>query len=426
MTKKGQVLVIAVLLIAVLSVLIPAMVWWASNDTKASVKQKKSTTAFHLAEAGIDRAHWKLMERADIWVETGSTTLSGYNFDKAYYDIGGGTYTIKISSDPTDNTKRIVESIGMDSSNNELRKIRAVYSGSGAVDFAVRAERTGAVGANVDIHWGPVMSGFSLNVGTRKFPRYYSAGHVSDLDGGAVGANTDDVQWWSYYSIPPKPIVKTEVFLSSATDSGNAPNGCGNGASSTYYFDGNAVFSGCQDTSNTSYYITGDASFSPGGGSIQNFIRGNLIVMGNLNVTGDGGGVGTYDAVVPPNAWKEYGNYWVVTGFKGFKDKFDTGAPATYALAKSQNYVTPSTVTYHLDNVLVQGFVYVGGSQGLTGGGNAIFHGVMMSAVDTVMTTSGFSLYFDNTIAENIPLSGTIITLSSWDEISPVTWPAGL
>ncbi len=411
--KKGAALVIAILLLAVLAIFVPALVEWVRHDTNAGIKQKRSSTAFHLAEAGIDRARWKLLEKMDNWTVLSTGTLGGYDFDREYDDVSGGTYAIKITSSPSNEDERIVESVGRDLSANEMRKVRAVFRNTGAVDFAVRAERTITIGASVNLEWGPVMSNLSIVTGGRTYPRFYSAGHVSDQDGGVVGARTDDVQWWSYYNIPSAPRIRFSVFESSAIGSGDAPDGCGNGNDSTYKLDGNAVFKGCQDTSNKSYYITGTASFQSGGSS-GNFIIGNVIVMGDLSISGNGGGSGSYDAVVPPKAWEEYGNNWA------HYQAFDTGEPATYAEAVNINY--SASASYHLNNVLVRGFLYTGGSQGLTGGGNAILNGILMSANYATADTSNFTIYYDDGIASNIPVSGLSISMVSWDEVTP-TWP---
>lgn len=416
-SKKGQALIVAILLIAVMSVLIPAMVWWSGQESRLSVKQKKSTTAFHLAEAGIDRARWKLLESTNIWLATSSSTVSGYNFDKVYSDLNGGTYAIKISSDPADKERRIVEAVGRDPSTNELRKIRAVYANTGGVSFSVRANKTVTLGANVDVEWGPIMSGTNVDTNNRTYPRYYSAGHVTPQDGGSVGSKTDNVQWWSYYQIPPPPSITMQTIIDSATASGAAPNDCGNGTSSSYKYTGNAIFKGCHDTSNKTYYITGTAEFQSGGGG--NFITGTVAVMGNVTIQGNGGGDGNYNAKVPPQAWKEYGNNWA------HYQIFDAGAPATYTGAVSANYVAVSTLTYPLSSVLIKGFLYTGGSLGLTGGGGAKLHGVIMSANDATINTSNLSIYYDNEVASRIPVSGIYLNLVSWDELAP-SWPGGL
>lgn len=416
--RKGQMAIMMVLTsILFLLIMIPLIDLYVKNEAKWSVKEKKSTTAFHLAEAGIDRARWKLLETDEMWVMTSTGVIPGYNFDKTYSDVAGGTYAIRISSDSSDPEKRIVESVGRDAATTEMRKIRAVFVNNAAVDFSARAENQAAnTGGNDHVEWGPIYAGVSINATARTFPRLFSAAHVTPQDGGSTTSGTDNVQWWSYYDIPDTPKVKFSVYLASASNSGAAPDGCGNGASSTYYRAGNATFKGCHDTSNKTYYITGDVTFDSGGGG--NFIRGTMIILGSVNVSGNGGSDGAYAARLPPEAWKEYGNAW------SHYLTFDSDAPSTYAAALAANYQATGH-TYNLTDVLFHGFMYTGGSQGLNGGGNCNFNGSLLAGVNATMSTSGFCLYYDDEVASEVLLSGIDIDLYSWYEVHP-SWPSGL
>ncbi|PKM98539.1 MAG: hypothetical protein CVU79_02620 [Elusimicrobia bacterium HGW-Elusimicrobia-3] len=420
--RAGQMaisMVISILLFLML--MFPVMDLFVQNEGRWSVKEKKSTTAFHLAEAGVDRARWKLLESDDMWIMTGTGTIAGYNFDQVYSAESGGTYTIQITSHPVDADMRVVESVGRDRTGAQLRRIRAVLRNDNAADFATRAANmVSNTGGNDHIEWGPVISGNSIDATGRTFPRYYSAGHVTPQDGGSTSASTDNVYWWSYYEIPQFPKIKFSTYLSSAQASdlalGGAPNGCGNGNSSTYYHIGNAEFKGCNDTSNRTYYITGDVTFQSGGGG--NFIRGTMIMLGNFIISGSGGADGNYDAKVPPEAWKEYGNNWA------HYQAFDAAAPATWAAAVSGNYVA-NNLEYELDNVLIHGFAYTGGSQGLQGGGNCNINGVLLSNQDATMGTSTMGIYYDDNVARDILIQGVNIKLHSWYEVK-AEWPSGL
>lgn len=409
-------MVISIMLFLLL--MFPVINLFVQNEGKWSVKEKKSTTAFHLAEAGIDRARWKLLENDDFWYITATGTLAGYCFDQVYTAESGGTYTINITSDPVDGNKRIVESVGKDRSGAQLRRIKAVLYNDNNADFATRAANmVSNTGGNDHIEWGPVISGNSIDATGRTFPRYFSAGHVTPQDGGSTSASTDDVYWWSYYEIPPFPNIKFSAYLSSAQASGNAPNGCGNGNLSKYYHVGNATFKGCNDTSGKTYYITGDVTFQSGGAG--NFIRGTVIMLGNFIISGSGGADGNYDARLPPKAWKEYGNDWA------HYLTFDPTCPhATWAAATSADY-SALNKTYELENVLIHGFAYTGGSQGLQGGGNCNLNGVLLSARDATMGTSTMGIYYDDGVAQDIMLQGVNIKLYSWYEVK-AEWPSGL
>ena len=429
--RNGQMAITLVLSILLfLMLMFPVMNLFVQNEGKWSVKEKKSTTAFHLAEAGVDRARWKLLESDDMWVITGTGTIAGYNFDQVYSAEGGGTYAIRISSDPVDSEKRIVDAVGRDKTGSQLRKIRAIFVNDSNADFATRAANMVAnTGGNDHIEWGPVISGNSIDATARTFPRFYSAGHVTPQDGGSTAASTDNIYWWSYYAIPPFPSINFSAYRSSAVASGNAPNGCGKTTGAKYFMDaallgaGNsAEFKGCVDTSGKTYYVdSGIDTVFKSGGSGGNFIRGTVIMQGNFSISGNGGASGAYAARLPPQAWKEYGNNWA--HYLTF-DSVGSGAPATYAAAVAGNYVATNK-TYPLTNVLIHGFAYTGGNQGLVGGGNCNLNGVLLSNRDATMGTSTMAIYYDDNVADDIMIQGVNIRLSSWYEVK-AEWPAAL
>ncbi len=418
---KGQVLVGVLIMMVVLAIVIPYLVDLVEKEAKWTVKQKRSNVAFHLAEAAVDRGRWKLQESYTNWTDTaGAGTIGNYDFDRAYTDVEGGSYAIEISADPNNNAQRIIEGVGRDASNNEVRRIRAIFKQTTAA-FAARARKTASVGASCNLHWGPAYALQSIETGGRTFPRYYSAGNITPQDtDGAGGSNTDNVQWWSYFNVPPSPILNFDFYADSATASGTTPSGCGlDGGTTNYYIRGNATFKGCTDTSGKAYYITGDTTFASGG---NNFVGGTMIIRGNLTITGNGGSghaSGSYDAHVPDIAWKEYGNSWATY------QVFDAGAPSTHQNAVATDYVAASTLTYAVSNILVHGFIYTGGSQGLNGGGNGRFHGVLMSENNATINTSNFTIYYDDTVAIAVRTTNVVLEQVSWREVQ-ASWPSGI
>ena len=432
-SRPGQMaiaMVISILLF--LMMMFPILNIFVQNEGKWSVKEKKATAAFHMAEAGVDRARWKLIENTDMWTITSSGTIDGYHFDKVYTSEDGGTYAISITSHSTDPDKRVVESVGRNKPRGQTRRIRQVLLNGNAADFATRAVNlVSNTGGNDHIELGPVISGNSIDATARTFPRYYSAGHVTPQDGGSTSASTDNVYWWSYYDIPPLPNINFAAYLASATASdtlyGGAPNGCGKAAGAKYHYTAAmgaaAEFKGCTDTSGRTYYFDPgvDVTFKAGG-SGGNFIRGTVIMQGNFIISGSGGASGSYAARLPPEAWKEYGHD--ATTWTHYKT-FDPTCPhATYAAAVAANYVA-SNKTYNLSDVLIHGFMYTGGSQGLSGGGNCNLNGALLSAVNATMGTSTMGIYYDDSVASNIIIQGVNIVPDSWYEVRP-EWPSGL
>ena len=104
MKKKkapGQILVIVLLGLVVLTILVPALVYYVQNEAKWTIKERKKTTAFHLAEAGIDRGIWKVKESTSTFtLASTGVAINGYKFDNEYSDINGGLYRITFSSGP--------------------------------------------------------------------------------------------------------------------------------------------------------------------------------------------------------------------------------------------------------------------------------------------------------------------------------------
>ncbi|MEI6845911.1 MAG: hypothetical protein WCK36_02550, partial [Candidatus Firestonebacteria bacterium] len=81
-TKKGNILVTVLLIIAAFGIMIPAIIVFVKNEANWSVKERKQTEAFHLAEAGNDRGDWKLSETPANWATiTSGSSIVGYAND---------------------------------------------------------------------------------------------------------------------------------------------------------------------------------------------------------------------------------------------------------------------------------------------------------------------------------------------------------
>ena len=116
---KGIALAGVVGIITVLMILLPVLISWLQQDTKMSIKAHKSTLAFNLAEAGIDRGMWKLKSStATFATARKGTAITGYNFDTAYEDITGGRYRINIQRN--DNEREVPPRIESTEPDREL------------------------------------------------------------------------------------------------------------------------------------------------------------------------------------------------------------------------------------------------------------------------------------------------------------------
>ena len=106
--RRGQMALMMVLTtLMFLLIMVPVIERFVQNEGKWSMKSRKTALAFNLAEAGIDRAYWKLIENTDNWnIISGGDDLAGYADDVVYEDIDGGSYRINMSSG--DNPREII------------------------------------------------------------------------------------------------------------------------------------------------------------------------------------------------------------------------------------------------------------------------------------------------------------------------------
>jgi len=192
----------------------------------------------------------------------------------------------------------------------------------------------------------------------------------------------------------------------------------------------NTNITGCIDTNNRTYYFeTGDWTWkSPG----PNFIYGNVVLAtGNMSISGNGGtgaAQGTYTTNIPPLAWMEYGETAADWTTYRCMDAYASANFATYQDAVNADYTSsathqiPSACVNAAGSVLTHGFIYAGGGTGLNGGGNARFHGVVMTPNTVSVNSSNFTIYFDNTVASTIHTKSVSLSRSSWQEIATCSW----
>ncbi|MBI4656488.1 MAG: hypothetical protein HY746_07070 [Elusimicrobia bacterium] len=305
---------IVIVLVSLLFILImiPVIEMFVERETKWSLADKRKTTAFHLAEAGLDRAVWKLNEKETYWNDAAKGTIFvGYNNDKTYTDIKGGSYQIQISS-VNGKTQVKITSTGKDSSNNEFRAIEAFYEVSAPV-AAIQAP-TLQFNSSFKAFWGPVMSltDISLNSSADElFPRKFartsitSSSSYGDRDNNASPANTDCREYWAYNDatcgssgVPDMPLVDINWYR---TQSQIAPN---------LYYDtppATETFSNLQDNAPKIRFFEGNATFTG-----TTHFRGWIIAMGKVTFNASGYDNATYGSYtvsassIPAEAWKEH------------------------------------------------------------------------------------------------------------------------
>lgn len=424
---EGQVLVGVLILSICLAILVTAMVSWVQHESRTSVKHKKSTAAFHLAEAAVDRGRWKLQETNTYWTITSTGgVISGYNFDKAYTDVGGGKYAIKISSDPTNSERRIIEGTGRDDSTAEVRRIRAVFERQN-LDSAIWSGGEVDLDGNSEVHWGPVRAQEEIDLDNQaanlRFPRLYSRLEISPeppyCTGTGCSSRTDNIQYWAFTDVPPRPIIDFEALKSSAIANG------------TYFTD---------DQTWTNAYPGGACGGCPGGVSSkldqnliwyfekelhlksQKYMYGTIIVMEELEM--EGGGRGTYTTTPPSDANLEYKIIDTSAANEWYGDA-GGGPPSTVSTSFSftDSGATPAKKDGVKKAVSIRGLIY--GKEEFEAKGENVIHGIILIDKDEVENSGTTIVFFDRQANKNLTILNAVLNLKEWKEV-PGTWPSGL
>lgn len=463
MFKKGFILPMLTAVILIFFIIVPVIMNWITDDTKQTVREQKKSIAFNLAQAGVERGYWKVKSSTSTFnsVMMGNS-LSGYNFDKVYTDMPGGSYRIKISSG-TQAREVIIIAEGRDSSSKEVRAVKAVFENK-TIYSPLITNGNFTSSQFLVAFWGPIMAQGNFNLTTAEaakkyFPRKYARGVVTgqgsytrDTNGPAP-PNTDNVEWWSLYEyIPELPILDFTALRDSASatntlnryDLKSHYNGSpcqtttgplGGSYSickklpvqpSTYtaqdlvwYWDGDVIIQGYEGCS-------GNCSYSSA--CTNHGFKGKLIVMGNLTINS----AGCYKFVgsVPKYAYKDH--------FKLLKDTYDTSAaneyPADIGYQVNKTTFNFGTETFRpwpgensnwVNTVGVRGFVYVNGSLTITGPtGFTDFVGAVWVKRD-VLSSGGSGTQFCGVFYNDnleVPTLNVILIRNSWEEIKPSTY----
>lgn len=468
--RKGFILPAVIMIFVLLMLIVPVMVKWVQNDTKLSVKDQKSSVAFNLAEAALDRGYWKVKSSTSTCDSAvNGAPIAGYNFDVVYDDVTGGTYRISISS-TTAKSFRIVGE-GRDKSTNEVRAVAAVYSNQNIYSPLLSSGNLGFKKGLI-VFWGAIMAQGDITIdpvlADHYFPRKFSRGVVlgagSDKrdENGLNPPNTGfNGEWTSDYQfVPELPIPNFEALKSSAIASktynvygckksanhrdeatGNIVAGIApwdqrskclpTGADHTKHF-GNpwAHAKSAQNQPNTDYvwYYDGDLRII-GDDTDGCGLRGTLIVRGDLTI--DSPGQYNYTGAVPADAWREHAQFE--------KNTFDTIAtqqyPADIGLSSSAATFRFGTDTWTdhwggpwRTTVGMRGFTYVGGNLNLPNTNSFMdFNGAVWVVGDVVATGGSANAYCGIFFNDNLtlPTLNVVLVRKSWSEVKPSAqvWP---
>lgn len=464
--RRGQMAITMVIsAMLLLMIAIPMMDTYVRNEAKWSVKERKSTLAFHMAEAGLDRGYWKIKENDANWVTLAEGgTIEGYDDDVVYSDIEGGSYKIKMQQGDT-NLEVKITATGKDNSNNEFRALRAVYSKEGVM-AALQAGSVGG-GGNAEVHWGPMMSisGMTLaGAANQLYPRKYARTSITTTGGYPSrdsdinttpnkGPHTDDghIEWWSYNEPPGVPNIltpDTSYYITLAKAQTCVPAG----TEGCYYDVANWTLNNLVDTTCTVgadpkvRVYTGNATF---GGN--KYFCGVLIVLGNLTFSGGSSNSGRITVTPPATAWKEYqcnvpshrgdddpgdmstwpyetaGAHdpahpsWCATSPHGDTAAVDEypGDAGYHVAPSSYNFYNGRTATGEMGGVAkadlsFNGYIYTAGT--FNKGSDRIYGSVQVAGAGGL--SGGGDIFYNDGL--DIEFLNVNITRTSWYEVTPV------
>jgi hypothetical protein len=420
--RRGQILPGAIAMLVILAIMVPAIILWVQRENVFASKQSRNTTAFHLAEAGAEKAYLYISMSTTTWVAIqAGTAQTDYKFDKRYTDIEGGDYTISITSGPLTQQATII-TIGRDKYGRESRALRVVYSNSILGDTAIFAGQGVQIGGGVDVEWGAVLSPYTIDANSKNHPQFWSASQITTKDTSANPPNCDSpscCQWHSYQAnLPSPPAIDFDFYRTSAAATSGCPTHAGATtavpAGSCYY--PGSVTNWDDTTAGKTIFVEGDLTVKSNG----MFHTGTMIVMGNVNLPNGVWGTGNVTMSVPTKAWKQYCNDWTF-----YHDNYDSTLAAFPGLTSAY---APTGLTKASTKVAVNGFLYVGGNfnNGGGGGGNSDIYGVLYAVGTTTMTAaSPVTFYYNGNATTNLVTTNVSLTRTSWqDEVRG--WPAGL
>lgn len=391
--NKGQALIVmALVILIVLTIFAVTLTNLFTMESKWSVKQRRSTIAFYLAEAAIAHAAWKLSESEDVWYSAlNGEIISGYDGNTIYSELSNGQYKIIISSGPGI-SEVTIRGIGRDDSIYEVRAIEAVYQKL-QIPAAIWAGGKVEIKQGMIVHWGTVVSGNEMKLKgqaeDRYYPRKYAVGKIEGRDENSDEPNTDNLEYWAYDSgkIGQIPEIDFDYYAEKAKASRvpTPKKGTADPEGSGYFIDKAEFKDYVIESSTTVIYVNEDVKIE--GDSF--FDIEAMIVMDNIHIHSDGK---EFEANIPAGAEWEYQH---PNAQDVWNNNFD------------------GQDTYHLTDCAFHGFLYAG-SFNCSGGSNS-FVGLVAASGEIKINT--MTIYYDSDVDDSAEFIGIPIERTSWKEV---------
>lgn len=434
--QNGQVLVGALLLMMLALIMIPLLVMYVQNEAKWTVKQSRSGNAYHLAESAQERAVFYLVQSTANWSSALSgTPITGFSGDVQYSDVAGGLYTIYITSGPLAYQATITTK-GRDTSNTEVRTIKAIYSGS-TLNSGWIAQGSVNYTTSFNIFWGQLTSYTSIADASAAYhPIKVAKGAVSPWDSDPTAPNSDSTKGYIAYdpsltdpATPDFAYYRAKAKATIAPNPANIGSGSNGGQTAPYlgtgYFDGasEVLFKAYTfDCSTCVFFIETGKAKTDGAGYLK--LEAMIVYVQNIHIHSLG--ANPYVVSVPTDAWKQYAaGTWTnpTTPDTSAVDEYpgDGGyhAVKTSYTIPNGGGVGPLFDTTGNTGMSFHGFLY-SYSFNCGGGTNVNVGSFLIGPGGSSITT--MIIYFDPAVAGNVKYTKSQIVRASWDEILS-SWP---
>lgn len=220
--KKGNALAVFVGIVLLVLLFFPLLIQLLQTESKQSVRYQKSTIAFQLAEAALAKGVTKLGESRKNWTDASAgIPITGYNDDREFNDVSGGSYKVILASGSVPGTVRVIGK-GRDHSSMEVRALEAEYSGVDPDAPALIGNKGHSfVNQGITAHWGSektyANSGYMTEFG---YPRLYSAGGIHSRDMDPASPNTDSAHYWAFRTdMGSPPVPDLDYYKTKAQNS---------------------------------------------------------------------------------------------------------------------------------------------------------------------------------------------------------------
>lgn len=443
--RSGQVMVALIGLIVMLLIVVPWLVSMTVSESKQTIRAKRDTTAYYLAEAGIERGYWKLQEDPDYWEHLASATIAGYNFDFAYADVPStaapaGTYTVRLASytlagGPVPiQTQRVITAAGRDKDGRETATIDLIVQVPGIIRAPLQAYGVGVAGTG-RIHWGPILSMSSMSfVGASvlRWPRKYARGQITagpfntDTNPAQPNFDTDNPnphsEFWSFNEppgVPDPPVIDLPYYkyLAQCATCAIAAGFPGGGI----YYSTNIVVSNQKDTGLTVRYAEGTLKFT---GCVATM--GVIIAIQHLHFQGGACNVGQappgrypHTVSIPDSAWMEYRK--IDTAAAG-EYPGDMGGPGSSGL--SSNYTFGAADSNNSSSLTISHYGFAYSVTSWQGTGGTVIVGAVLAPIDAGGGAGGVKIYYQDDLGIRGTATGKYDRVN-WDR-RPGYWPPGL